>query len=180
MRSPVRSERSALDDLDEHEIELLRIRAARYAERDDGHMVNVAEAVVFTRRGTSYAAPLAALREVRPLRGYCRVPGTSPAVPGIMHLRGEILSLHDLAAFMDPSSSAPSGAWVVVVEHGQERIGLLADEITGIEQYSTSCVRPVPVTFGERGVCLGGILDGGALLLSPSRLFATPAFFSAF
>jgi chemotaxis signal transduction protein len=156
------------------------MRAARYAERMEEGAGDIAAAVIFRRGATQYAAPISALREVRPLLRMCRIPGASAAVPGVVHFRGEILSLHDLAAFMDPSAGGKPAAWIIVAERAGERIGVLADEIIGIEQFAASRVRPPPVTFGERASCFEGVIAGGVLLLSAPRMFETPAFFSAF
>jgi chemotaxis signal transduction protein len=180
MRSSGKNDVSLLDGLGEDEIELLRMRATRYAERIEDGSNDIAEAVVFRRGPTQYAAPISALREVRPLRSMCRIPGASLVVPGIVHFRGEILSLHDLEAFMDPAAGGRTAAWVIVAEHGGERLGIVADEILGIEQFAASRVRPPPVTFAERGVPFEGVIDGGVLLLSAARIFETASFFFAF
>ncbi|UQA62432.1 chemotaxis protein CheW [Polyangium aurulentum] len=180
MRSSSKNDVSLLDGLGEDEIELLRMRAMRYAERIDDGTGDIAEVVVFRRGTTQYAVPISVLREVRPLRSMCRIPGASLVVPGIVHFRGEILSLHDLEAFMDPTAGGRPAAWVIVAENAGERIGIIADEVLGIEQFAATRVRPPPVTFGERGIPFEGVIDGGVLLLSAERMFDTPSFFSAF
>jgi purine-binding chemotaxis protein CheW len=100
-------------------------------------------------------------------------------VPGVFHFRGELLSAHDLAAWMGGSAPNQPG-WTLVVEHGGMRLGLLADEVIGIDRLASSQLGPVPVTLGGRGVCFQGVLGGQRLLLEPERLFSTPAFFRAF
>ncbi len=168
--------------LSAEEIELLRQRAARYAPAAEETTQDVAWAVVFRRGEARYGFPLASLREVRPLRSFCRIPLASPAVPGILHFRGEILSLHDIAGFMDPARASSLGAasWVIVVEHAGERMGLLADEVIDIERHSAAQISAMPITLGDRAAICDGVLPGGLLLLSASRMFHTDGFFSAF
>ncbi len=166
--------------LSAEDVDLLKQRAARYALAAETQATDLTDAVVFRRGNAKYALPLVKLREVRPLRSFCAIPQASSAVPGILHFRGEIISLHDLAAFMEPEIDTKNPTWVIVVEHLGERIGLGADEILDVERHSTAVVQPLPITFGDRGAICDGLLPDGSLLLSASRIFHTEAFFSAF
>lgn len=162
------------------DVDLLKQRALRYAQATETQATDVTDAVVFKRGNAKYAMPLVTLREVRPLRSYCPIPGASPSVPGILHFRGEIISLHDVAAFMDPAAETEDAGWIIVVEFMGERIALAADEILDVERHSTAMVKSLPITFGDRGAICDGLLADGTLLLSASRMFRTEAFFSAF
>lgn len=166
--------------LSAEDIDLLKQRAARYALASERHATDVTDAVVFRRGNAQYALPLVTLREVRPLRSFCPIPCASPAVPGILHFRGEIIGLHDVTAFMEQSAEFKRPAWVIVVEHKGERMGVGADEILDVERVSAAKVRQLPITFGDRGAICEGMLPDGSLLLSVSRMFNTEAFFSAF
>ena len=162
------------------EIELLEQRAARYALAAETQATDLTDAVIFRRGTAKYALPLVALREVRPLRSYCPIPCASPCVPGIFHFRGEILSLHDVAAFMDPAAESTDPVWVIIVEYLGERIGLGVDEILDVERHSGAMVKSLPITFGDRSAICDGLLPDGTLLLSASRMLRTEAFFAAF
>jgi purine-binding chemotaxis protein CheW len=178
---PVSMEPDAqLTDLSAEEIELLKQRAARYALASERQAVDLTDSVVFRRGNAKYAVPLVMLREVRPLRSFCAIPCASSAVPGILHFRGEIISLHDVAAFMEPSMDAGEPSWVIVVEYMGERIGLGADEVLDVERHSAAMVQPLPITFGDQGIISDGLLPDGTLLLSAARMFHTETFFSAF
>src|SRR5262249_42037421 len=102
--------------LSDAEIEILRARAVKYARSVEVVAEHVVDVVVFARGTMRYGVPLGALREIRALRALCRIPGASACVPGVFHYRGEILSAHDLEAFLG-GAGAPSGAasWVLVV-----------------------------------------------------------------
>lgn len=163
----------------EEELLLLKRRAARYARHAAPEEREVTEVVAFSRGEGHYALPLLALREIRPLRHLARIPGASPVVPGVFQFHGELLSAHDLASWLG-SGARGVGSQVLVVEHGATRLGLLADDVAGIERMAVSQLGPVPVTLGERGQCFRGVMGGQRLLLEPARLFSTPAFFRAF
>jgi purine-binding chemotaxis protein CheW len=169
-----------LGELSSEDIDLLKQRAARYALASERQAMDLTDSVVFRRGNAKYAVPLVTLREVRPLRSFCPIPCASPAVPGILHFRGEIISLHDVAAFMEPSGDTNDPSWVIVVEYMGERIGLGADEVLDVERHSATMVQPLPITFGDRGLISDGLLPDGTLLLSAARMFHTETFFSAF
>ena len=158
---------------------LLERRAARYARPALPEVRDVTEAMTFQRAEGRYALPLTSLREVCPLRHLARVPGASAVVAGVFHFRGELLGAHDLAHWLGRGAGARPG-WVLVVEHGGARLGLLADDVAGIERIAGEQLGPVPVTLGERGACFRGVFGAQRLLLEPARLFSTPAFFRAF
>ncbi len=169
-----------LDGLSEAEIELLRARAVRYARAPETDAGDKSAFVLFERRQTRYAAALECLREIMPLERFCRIPGASNCVPGLFHYRGEILSLHDIEAFLGGEGQGFGGSRVIVLEHRGERIGLFSDELLGVELISSTQISPLPIAFGDRGECFQGVLEGGVLSLNVPRLFTTPEFFSAF
>jgi chemotaxis signal transduction protein len=100
-------------------------------------------------------------------------------VGGDYQFRGELHSAHDLAGWLGPGARA-RGEWMLVVEHGGSRLGLVADAVEGIERREAGQLGAVPVMLGERGACFRGMLGGQRLLIEPERLFSTPAFFQAF
>ena len=102
MSASAKGDSSLFQGLTEAEIDLLLARAARYGKSAASAVEHAADVVVFQRGAGRFAAPLHALREIRPLRRMCRIPGASPCAPGVFLYRGEIVSLHDL----DASSAA--------------------------------------------------------------------------
>lgn len=169
-----------LETIAKAEDELLRLRAERYAQKERTIFENRPDAVVFRRGDGCYAAFCTDLRTIRPLRRLCRIPGASPIVPGVFYYRGEILSVHDLGCYLTPRELTETPPWVLLLEYQNERFGLLADVIIDIMAVEREKLKPLPVTFGERGEGFFGVLDGGALLINPPRLLANAAFLSAF
>lgn len=160
--------------------DILRRRAARYARLAESETVASHEVVVFRRGEAAYAIAHGGLREIRPLRRFCRVPGASAVVPGAFHFRGEIVSLHDLGAFGRAGAAPAFAPWVVLAEHAESRLGLLADEVLGIEALTESEIRALPLTMGPQADLLRGIARNEVLLLDPAALFSVAAFYSAF
>lgn len=165
--------------IDEREARLLERRARHYARRQEEESGESLEVLAFDRGETRYALPLDGLREVRPLRGFCRLPGVSAVVPGVFAYRGEILSLHDLESFHSSGSSQRSGDWAVVVEVAGRRLALLADEVHGVMEIFRAEIAPTPVTLSRHAGFFQGLLEHETLLVEPAALFDTPGFFRA-
>ena len=159
-------------------LRILVQRAERYArvEEQDGHE-ELVKLLYFEHGPSVYGIPLDDLREVRVLRGFCSIPGARKTVPGIFYYRGEILSLHDLTAFMGTTAEEPA-RWVIVVEHDGQRMGIMARDVLDVREVAMSKVRPSPVTLGERANCLQGVVEDGTLLLRTEALFTIQAFFA--
>jgi purine-binding chemotaxis protein CheW len=160
---------------------ILDLRTRRYAQQQAAARFVDLEAICFSRAGAAYALPLSASCEVRPLSAYTAMPGASPIVPGLIIYRGELLSLHDLAAFLaTPPAQAPSWMLIVELEKGRRRIGLLADEIEGVTGLLEDELMPVPATFGAQAQAFRGLLPGGAMLIDCQGLAQTTAFMNAY
>ncbi|HEX6243407.1 MAG TPA: chemotaxis protein CheW, partial [Polyangiales bacterium] len=108
---------------------LLATRAERYAQSAPLPPTIDRTVVTFQRCGSRYAMTLHELCEIRPLVRWCRLPGASPVVPGVVHYRGELLTLLDLAQLSAPRPETAPPGWVLVIEQAGERLGLMADEV---------------------------------------------------
>ncbi len=156
---------------------ILSQRAHRYAKRvDTAEGGEHQEMLYFDQGASQYAIALEHLREVRVLRGFCPVPGARTVVPGIFYYRGEVLSLHDLSAYMT-GRSGEEPRWVIIVEWERQRLGLMARDVVDVRRTSMAEIRPAPVTMGARANTLSGVLDS-TLILRTEALFTTAAFFN--
>lgn len=168
-------------DAGDRERTLLAQRAERFSKRPDDQEEQDTTRIVGLRRGqTRYGVALAGLVEIRTLRHFCPVPGASSVVPGVFYHRGEILSGHDLHAYLAGGGVAPRPTWVLVCDQGGHVFGLLADEVTDIEEIPVRAVRPVPSSFGERRESFRGLTPDGTLLLDLRALLEDAEFASAF
>ncbi|HUG54787.1 MAG TPA: chemotaxis protein CheW [Vicinamibacteria bacterium] len=64
------------------------------------------------------------------------LPGVRPLFPGVVHHRGRILAVLDLAALTAPGAPPPEEGGMVVVAAGEMRLALFADEIRGVATVS--------------------------------------------
>ena len=134
------------------------------------------EVLLFRRGGDLYAVPVENLRQIRATQRFCRIPGAVSVVPGVIDYQGQILGVHDLAAYLGRHADDHADSWVLVLEEGGDRLGLRADDVLDIRQVSKAACQPVPPSLGKRSDCFSGMLSDGTLLLRPARLFATAAF----
>jgi purine-binding chemotaxis protein CheW len=82
-----------------------------------------------------YALDLHFLRSVQPARELARVPCTPAYVAGAVNVRGEVVTVLDLGTALGlPSGATPIRSEVLLVEVAGNRVGLLVDEVVGIER----------------------------------------------
>jgi len=136
--------------------------------------------VTFRRGSGTYALPLTELKEIRPLNRFCRMPGASPIVPGVVHCRGELLSLHDLAYFASTEAPRETPRWVLVAEHCGKRLGVMADDVMDVIEIEVGAIHPGPVTLGDAGELFMGMTTDGVLVVAGPRMFDVPRFARAF
>lgn len=168
------------DVTDRDELLLLQ-RAERFARRSDAEEDQDTVRIVGLRRGeTRYGVELSGLVEIRTLRRFCSVPGASSVVPGVFYHRGTILSGHDLHAYLSGGGAPPEPSWVLVCDQGGLVFGLLADEVTDIEEVPVASIRDVPSSFGDRRASFRGLTRDGVLLLDLRALLDDAEFATAF
>jgi purine-binding chemotaxis protein CheW len=180
---------------------ILLDRARRLAQQDDAGTARDGEtamAVLLCAVGSErYGIELRSLEAVRPAAGLVPVPCTPPFVAGVLNLRGEILTVLDLAAALGVSgatsttgelaaagaAAAPGFVLLVTVYPGggdgaaapggpgPARVGLLVDEVLDVQTVFAADLAP-PLSGMEyaRGVA------GGATVLDVERLLADGRF----
>ncbi|MBU0550133.1 chemotaxis protein CheW [Myxococcota bacterium] len=149
-------------------------RASRYAVPMTEARSHAAEVLVFQRGARRFALDLTHLEALRPLRGACPVPGASSKVPGIFYWNGQLLSLHDIGAFVGEVVTAPR--WVLVVEHQARSLGLLADEVEGVRRLDAP-PDPPPVALPGAAELYRGLLADDTAVLKVDGLFHSKSFY---
>ena len=96
---------------------------------------------------------------------------TPPHIAGVLNVRGDIVTVLDLAAALGLGTNPPThsdSARVVLIEHQRGRLGLLVDEVQEI--------RPLSLDRLERSLSdrpfVRGIADGQVVLLDLALLLA--------
>jgi len=107
----------------------LRERAARLStplepERAQGATVSL---VCFERAARRYAIEARFVIEVLKCGRLSRVPRAQPALLGVTNLRGDVLSVFDLALLEGVTGSAPAEPGLVVLGEAQPDLALLVD-----------------------------------------------------
>jgi purine-binding chemotaxis protein CheW len=148
----VTTEPTAGDDL----ARLLAERARQLAqvpfEAADGAQV---EALLCRLRNEYYAIELRLLRAVHAVKGLTAVPCTPPWVAGILNVRGEVVSVVDLATAVGLATAPATGegAQVLLAELPDMRVGLLVDEVLGVHGVALDKLdRPLSGSDLARGV----------------------------
>jgi purine-binding chemotaxis protein CheW len=153
-------------------VSLLEARALRYARAESEPPAIERTVVTFARSASRYGVSLEELREIRALSSICRLPGASDVVPGVVHYRGELLTLMDLSALSAGKSETKSAAWMLVIERDGERLGLMADEVTDVLSLSVGSIKPLPLTLDSVADTFVGMTADGVLIVETGRLMS--------
>lgn len=92
--------------------------------------------VIFRAGDQRFALPLeVAGLVVSPPRSYTRIPRSPPAARGVMNVRGRIVTVIDFCRLLElpPSAAVPVVPRVIVLEARRRDLGLLVEEVLGIE-----------------------------------------------
>ena len=153
---------------------LLEARAARLATayfdpQPEGETVQLA---TFSRAGRRYGIEVDCLVEIRHLGAYAPVPGVPPVFVGVIHLRGDIVAVVDLAVLFDGSSADRSAEpFAVVVEAGGVVSAFLADSVDDVADVAAAEIHPPLSTFsGVRARAIRGIARGTVAILDCDAL----------
>jgi purine-binding chemotaxis protein CheW len=126
--------------------ELLRRRAEQLASRppdkEEGQDVEV---IVCRLGGERYGVETRLLRAVQWPSGATPVPSTPSYVLGLVSIRGEIITLLDLAAMLGlPATASPSEAArpALLVGVPGVRAALVVDEVLGVERMRLDSLEP--------------------------------------
>jgi twitching motility protein PilI len=123
------------------------------------------------------------VREILSQPVLTRVPMTQPWLRGIANLRGLLLPVSDLQAFLtgQPAAQGPRSR-VLVVQHQDLRVGLLVPEMLGVKRLPQLQAEPAP-DLGPRisAYISHAYRDGEECwpVLSFAMLLDTPAFLRA-
>lgn len=154
---------------------ILRDRARRLAEPppapDTGKTVDL---LLFRLGAEEYAIELKLLRGVRLARGLTPVPGTPAHVAGILNVRGEILTVIDLAAAVGLASAPASGdsAPVILVDHPAGRVGLLVSEVAEVRRVDLGTLHRGPSSRDY----VRGVIEARQVVIDLEQLLGAGAF----
>jgi purine-binding chemotaxis protein CheW len=136
--------------------------------------------VCFWLRDQQLGASIADVKETIVMRPITRVFLTPPWIAGIINLRGDVVAVIDLAAFLELGRTTPSAETRIVITHcGGVTAGLLVDRLSEVRVIDPARVQPPPPTIAPEvaELCTGvTTIDDGTplLLLDLPRLLGSP------
>ncbi|MDX2091358.1 MAG: chemotaxis protein CheW [Kofleriaceae bacterium] len=108
--------------------------------------------LTFLIGGEEYALALEEAREVIAYPEVTVVPRRAAAIGGVIHLRGNIVTIVDVAAvFGIPATATTKWTCVVVAEAGDAGlIGIVVDRVREVVELAADTIQPPPL-FGTSG-----------------------------
>jgi purine-binding chemotaxis protein CheW len=144
------------------------------AEKSPAESMEIVEFLLADER---YAVDSSFVREVQALKELTPLPGTPPFVAGIIHLRGQIISVLDLKGFFNlPARGLTDLNKAIVVSNGGMEVALLVDAVKGITRLAMSDIQPPPPSLrtGIRHEYLKGITGERVVVLDPGKILSDP------
>jgi purine-binding chemotaxis protein CheW len=127
---------------------------------------DIRQLVVCALGGEEYGLPVEHVREIVRCTEPRPVASDVPWMRGVISLRGRLVPVHDLAVRLGVTSAHAATAKLVIVDTGDEPVGVLVDDVVEVLQVEESQLEPVPsgegriARVGDRLVLL---LDGDEL-----------------
>lgn len=107
--------------------------------------------------GEQYALPVDGVLEVAELGHVTPVPGAPASVLGVRNLRGQLITVVDLATLLGLEGDGPRER-IVITQEGDRRAGLVVEAILDVESVSQ------PVEAVESACLRGAVLTDGQLV----------------
>src|ERR671937_491616 len=131
--------------------------------------------VVFQLGAELYAVEIARVHEIIRLQAVTRVPRAPSFVEGVINLRGKVIPVVDLRRrFGLPNADHTRASRIVVVELGDQVVGIVVDGVSEVLRVNTATVEPPsPVVAGIDSEYLHGIAklsDRLVILLDLDRI----------
>lgn len=106
--------------------------------------VGTRQLVLFRLGPRTYGIELDHVREIIPQRTATRVPGAPAFVPGLINVRGTIVTVIDLGMRLHGGSSTVADGSIVLVERGARVVGVAVDEVMDVARVPDSAMEPPP------------------------------------
>lgn len=112
-------------------------------------MTGELELILFQCADMLCALPIQCVKEINKLPRVTRGPHAKPAVLGCLSLRGDVITVIDLARILQ-KESADKRSRMLVVQHGGERIALAVNEVLDVVCVDAERVQPPPSNFKQQ------------------------------
>lgn len=109
------------------------------------------EYIAFRVGDQTYCIDIMAVREIRGWTPATPLPHAPNFVRGVINLRGAVLPVVDLAVrFGLPPKPLTARHAIIVVQHGEQIVGLLVDAVSNILMLSPDSIQPTPEVVSEQ------------------------------
>ncbi|MEJ2383201.1 MAG: chemotaxis protein CheW [Xanthomonadales bacterium] len=137
--------------------------------------------IVFRLAGQRVTCNIDRISEILPCAPSTAVPGAKPWIIGLANVRGELLTVIDLAGYLSGTPSTPGpGSRLLAASLSKAPIGLLVDEVLGQRHFLDSDAQPAELDDGSplQGVVARQHPLGAETWyeLDLDRLFTSPEF----
>ncbi|MBI2606527.1 MAG: purine-binding chemotaxis protein CheW [Deltaproteobacteria bacterium] len=134
------------------------------------------ETLEFRLGAERFAVETSFVREVYPLKEVTPLPGTPDFILGAMNVRGQVVTINDLARWLElPESARTAGSKVLILRDGEMECGFLADEVVGMRAIACDELEEtLPTLTGIRAECLKGVTRDRTVLLDAGKVLASP------
>ncbi len=105
--------------------------------------VNYWRGVGFVLGGKRYVASMADVSEILTPPKLTQVPGVKHWVQGVANVRGRLVPIMDLAAFLGERTTGQRNKRVLVIEQGDLINGLLVDAVLGMQHFPEDSMQPI-------------------------------------
>jgi purine-binding chemotaxis protein CheW len=142
-------------------------REPRSMSRHSADVGRRTEYLAFVLAGDTYAVRIAYIAEILKPPPVTPVPRAPRDVIGVMSVRGRLVTVIDLRRrFRLAEHPADRRTRILLVEAGEEHIGLLVDEVLQVYRLAESEIEPAQVLGGDQPAHIAGIgRPEGALLI---------------
>ncbi|QPC84674.1 chemotaxis protein CheW [Phototrophicus methaneseepsis] len=130
----------------------LSLRAAQYAEptrHDAQNQLNTQTCLTFTLAKERYAIDIAYVRGVQTTGRITRVPGAPDFYPGVVNMRGRIITVFDLRQFFGLEVDEEMPPEMIQMEVNQLHLGLLADHVEGVILVPNDTIEPLDILYAH-------------------------------
>jgi purine-binding chemotaxis protein CheW len=134
--------------------------------------------VVFDLAGEKYGADINAVREIVRMQSITSIPQAPHAIEGVINLRGKVNPVMDLRKrFGLPVSEETKDSRIVVVDIGEQDIGLIVDAVAEVNRIPSDLIEvPSSVVMSSESDYISGIAKFGdqmIILLDLNKVITT-------
>ncbi|HEY2518022.1 MAG TPA: chemotaxis protein CheW [Polyangiaceae bacterium] len=142
-------------------------REPRASARRAGDLGRRTEYLAFMLAGDTYAVQISYIAEILKPPPLTPVPRAPREIIGVMSVRGRLVTVIDLRRRLRLNEQpADRKTRILLVDAGEEQIGLLVDEVLQVYRLAESEIEPAAVLGGDQPAHIAGIgRPEGALLV---------------